>query len=75
MFAELADPPDGDDRPLTLHFACSPDHKLVSDGHASTTVIEDGRLAWTIDDDPPEINHIHHDHELLDDDVGDGEEA
>jgi len=32
-------------------------------------------LAWTVDDDPPRTNHIHHDHELLDDDVGDDEQA
>jgi hypothetical protein len=63
--------PDGATDADKLHFACGPDHKLVSDGHASTTVIEDGRLAWTIGDDPPRINHIHHDEELLDDDVGD----
>ena len=85
MFAELADPPDGDDRPVTrpdctaggydcevhhtpdwypdgatyadtLHFACPRDHKLVTDGHASTTVTDDGRLAWTIGDDPPAVN-------------------
>jgi hypothetical protein len=67
--------PDGATDADTLHFACPPDHKLVSDGHASTTVTEDGRLAWAVGDDPPAINHIHHDDELLDDDVGDGEEA
>jgi hypothetical protein len=44
-------------------------------GHANTTVTEDGRLAWTIGDDAPRTNRIHHDHELLDDDVGDDEQA
>jgi hypothetical protein len=67
--------PDGATDVDKLHFACPPDHKLITDGHASTTVTEDGRLAWTIGDDPPDINHIHHDDELLDDDVGEGEEA
>jgi len=67
--------PDGATDADTLHFACPRDHKLVTDGHASTTVTDDGRLAWTIGDDPPAINHLHHDHELLDDDVGEGEEA
>ncbi|MDT5187787.1 MAG: hypothetical protein QOI28_38 [Mycobacterium sp.] len=50
-----------------LHFGCPSDHKLVTDGHATTTVTPDGRLAWTIGSDPPDINRIHHDDELLDD--------
>lgn len=49
----------------TLHFGCGPDHALVTRGHASTTVTDDGRLAWTVGDDPPEINHLHHATELL----------
>jgi hypothetical protein len=60
--------PDGATDADKLHFGCPPDHKLVTDGHASTTVTPDGRLAWSVGDDPPDINHIHHDHELLDDD-------
>jgi hypothetical protein len=67
--------PDGATDADKLHFACPPDHKLLTDGHASTTVTEDGRLAWSVGDDPPRINRIHHDDELLDDDVGDDEEA
>jgi hypothetical protein len=63
--------PDGATDADKLHFACPPDHKLLTDGHANTTVTEDGRLAWTIGEDPPRTNHIHHDDELLDDDVGD----
>jgi hypothetical protein len=50
-----------------LHFGCPSDHKLVTDGHATTTVTPDGRLAWTVGSDPPDINRIHHDDELLDD--------
>jgi hypothetical protein len=60
--------PDGATDADKLHFACGPDHALVTDGHATTTVTSDGRLAWSIGDDPPDVNHIHHDHELLDDD-------
>jgi hypothetical protein len=65
--------PDGATDADKLHFGCPPDHKLVTDGHASTTVTPDGRLAWSIGDDPPRINRIHHDDELLDD--GEGDEA
>jgi hypothetical protein len=49
----------------TLFFACSPDHKLVTDGHYQTTVTDAGRLAWTDGTRPPEINHAHHPEELL----------
>ena len=48
-----------------LHFGCGPDHALVTRGHATTTVTADGRLAWAIGDDPPEINQLHHTTELL----------
>jgi Domain of unknown function (DUF222) len=50
-----------------LHFGCPSDHKMVTDGHATTTVTDDGRLAWSVDGDPPDVNRIHHDNELLDD--------
>jgi hypothetical protein len=49
----------------SLFFACSPDHKLVTDGHYQTTVTDAGRLAWTDGTRPPEINHAHHPEELL----------
>jgi hypothetical protein len=67
--------PDGATDADKLNFACPRDHKLVTDGHASTTVTEDGRLAWSVGGDPPRINRIHHDDELLDDDVGHRGEA
>jgi hypothetical protein len=67
--------PDGATDADKLHFACPSDHKLLTDGHASTTVTEDGRLAWSIGEDPPDINRIHHDHELLDDDPPPGDEC
>jgi hypothetical protein len=47
--------------------AVPPDHKPATDGHASTTITSDGRLAWSVDGDPPDINRIHHLDELLDD--------
>ncbi len=62
--------PDGATDADKLHFACPPDHKLVTDGHASTTVTPDGRLAWSIGDGTPRINRIHHVDELLDDEEG-----
>jgi hypothetical protein len=60
--------PDGRTDADHLFFGCGPDHKLVTDGHATTTVTEDGRLAWAVDGDPPEVNRIHHDDQLLDED-------
>ena len=48
-----------------LHFACGPDHALVTDGHLHTTVTDTGRLAWTDGTTPPAINHAHHPEELL----------
>jgi hypothetical protein len=39
---------------------------MVTNGHAHTTVTDDGRLAWTIGDAPPQTNPIHHgDHDFL----------
>jgi hypothetical protein len=52
--------PDGATDADKLHFGCGPDHKLVTEGHASTTVTEDGRLAWSVGGAPPETNPIHH---------------
>ena len=60
----------------TLFFACGPDHKRASDGDWETTVTDTGRLAWTDETKPPEINHAHHPEELLrgDPDPPDGDE-
>jgi hypothetical protein len=58
--------PDGRSDADALFFGCGPDHKLVTDGHASTTVTSDGRLAWTVGDGPAQTNGIHRDGELLD---------
>lgn len=62
--------PDGATDADKLHFGCGPDHKMVTNGHASTTITNHGRLAWTIGEHPPHINHLHHTNELLDDEAG-----
>jgi hypothetical protein len=52
--------PDGRTDADTLHFGCGPDHKLITNGHATTTVTDDGHLAWTDGTGPPQTNPIHH---------------
>jgi hypothetical protein len=52
--------PDGRSDADSLHFGCPPDHKMVTNGHATTTVTHDGRLEWSIGDAPPATNPIHH---------------
>ncbi len=48
-----------------LFFACGFDHNLVSKGYWQTVVTDSGRLAWTNETHPPDINHAHHPDELL----------
>ena len=48
----------------SLYFACGPDHTLVTRGHATTTVTDDGRLAWSIGGAPPTVNPLHRDADL-----------
>lgn len=48
-----------------LFFACGPDHGAVSRGEWRTSVGDDGRLAWTDGNGPPQINRAHHPDELL----------
>ncbi len=66
--------PDGRTDADHLYFGCGPDHELVTDGHATTTVTEDGRLAWSGGGSPPRVNPLHRDDDLLSppgsDDVG-----
>jgi hypothetical protein len=51
-----------------LYFACSaPDHPAATRGAQTTTVTEQGRLAWSDGADPPRINRVHHPEELLGD--------
>ncbi|RAV18277.1 HNH nuclease [Mycolicibacterium sp. GF69] len=49
----------------SLFFACGPDHTAVSEGRWQTTVTDAGRLAWSNDTRPPEVNRLHHPEELL----------
>jgi hypothetical protein len=48
-----------------LHFACGPDHKLITEGHYTTTTTATGRLAWTEGSSPPRVNRAHTPEELL----------
>jgi hypothetical protein len=57
--------PDGATDADKLFFACAPSHKLITEGHYHTEVIDTGRLAWTDGTAPPDINHAHHPEELL----------
>ncbi|KAA8963412.1 HNH endonuclease signature motif containing protein [Mycobacterium sp.] len=52
----------------SLYFACPSDHTAVTLGHVTTTVTEDGRLAWSDGTGPPRVNRIHRRDELLDED-------
>lgn len=49
-----------------LFFACGTDHALVTRGHATTTVTDDGLLAWSVGGAPPEVNPLHRDDDLVD---------
>jgi hypothetical protein len=62
--------PDGRSDADKLYFACHPDNARAEDDDISTTVTEDGRLAWSEGNGPPEVNRFHHPEELLDDDDG-----
>jgi hypothetical protein len=49
-----------------LYFACgTSDHPAATRGEYTTTVTEQGRLAWSDGTGPPRINRIHHPEELL----------
>ena len=49
-----------------LYFGCGDDHTMATDGTYSTTVTEDGRLAWSNGTGPPRVNDVHHPERLLD---------
>jgi Domain of unknown function (DUF222) len=51
----------------SLYFACAPDHSEATCGHLTTTVTDDGRLAWGDGSGPPRVNRIHRPDELFDD--------
>ncbi|GFG84599.1 13E12 repeat family protein [Mycolicibacter algericus] len=59
--------PDGRTDADALYFACGADHGAATRGDLQTHVTEQGRLAWTDGTSPPQINHLHHPEELLDD--------
>jgi hypothetical protein len=44
-----------------------PDHSEAASGNLTTTVTDDGRLAWSDGSGPPRVNRIHRPDELLDD--------
>ncbi len=50
-----------------LYFACAPDHSEATCGNLTTTVTDEGRLAWSDRTEPPQVNRIHRPDELLDD--------
>lgn len=52
----------------SLYFSCAPDHSEATDGTVTTTVTDEGRLAWSDGTGPPRVNRIHRPDELLDDD-------
>lgn len=52
----------------SLYFLCAPDHSEATDGHVTTTVTDDGRLAWSDGTGPPRVNRLNRPDELLDDD-------
>jgi Domain of unknown function (DUF222) len=51
----------------SLYFACAPDHAEATCGHVTTTVTDEGRLAWSDGDGPPRVNRIHRPEELFND--------
>ncbi len=55
-----------------LYFGCPPDHAAVTDGFYTTSVTDNGRIAWDDGTGPPQINRVHHPKELLDDDEESG---
>jgi hypothetical protein len=44
------------------------DNQAEADGRYTSTVTDEGRLAWSDGTGPPEVNRIHHPEELLSDD-------
>jgi hypothetical protein len=62
------DPPwaaDGRTDADSLFFGCEPDHTMLTKGLLHTKVTDTGRLAWTDNTGPPQINLAHHPDQLL----------
>lgn len=55
-----------------VFFGCACDHTMATEGEYTTTVTEDGRIAWSDGTGPPRVNDAHHPERLLDDDDGSG---
>jgi hypothetical protein len=51
-----------------LYFGCGCDHSMATEGTYTTTVTEDGRIAWSDGTGPPRVNDVHHPERLLKDD-------
>jgi hypothetical protein len=49
-----------------LYFACAPNHSEATCGNLTTTVTDEGRLAWSDGTGPPRVNRVHRPDELLD---------
>lgn len=48
-----------------LYFGCGCDHMMATEGKYTTTVTEDGRIAWSDGTGPPRVNDAHHPERLL----------
>jgi len=55
-----------------LYFGCGSDHGAATDGTYTTTVTDDGRIAWSDGTGPPRVNDVHHPERLLHDEDGSG---
>lgn len=53
-----------------LYFGCPCDHAMATEGKYTTTVTEDGRIAWSDGTGPPRVNDAHHPERLLREDDG-----
>ncbi|MFN8031695.1 MAG: DUF222 domain-containing protein [Mycobacterium sp.] len=53
-----------------LYFGCPCDHAAATDGTYTTTVTDDGRIAWSDGTGPPRVNDVHHPERFLDDEDG-----
>ncbi|WP_319436396.1 HNH endonuclease signature motif containing protein [Mycobacterium sp. RTGN5] len=51
-----------------LYFGCACDHMMATEGKYTTTVTEDGRIAWGDGTGPPRVNDAHHPERLLEED-------
>jgi hypothetical protein len=51
-----------------LYFGCGCDHMMATESTYTTTVTEDGRIAWSDGTGPPRVNDAHHPERLLNED-------